>query len=73
MIGVNIRGILEKPESNMLFSFVLGVGLAVLMFHRTRREFVVPAIDVDQIVNSISKIDGKCYRFRIADASEPSR
>lgn len=72
MNGIQISQILKKPEANMLFSFVIGVGLSVLLFHRVRKEFVVPAVDADQLVNSITKIDGKCYRFRITDASEPS-
>jgi hypothetical protein len=67
-----IREILKKPEANVLFSFVIGLGLAVLLFHRTRKEFVVSAVNVDELVNSVSKIDGKCYRFRVTDASPPS-
>lgn len=72
MIGVNIGEVLKKPEANMFFSFVIGVGLSVLMFHRARSEYVVPAIDIEQLVNAINKVDGKCYRYRIADASTPS-
>ena len=73
MMGmINIGDVIKKPEANMLFSFVIGVGISVLLFHRVRKEFVVPAVDADQLVNSVTKIDGKCYRFRITDASEPS-
>lgn len=74
MMGmVHIGDVVRKPEANMFFSFVIGVGLSVLMFHRARKEFVTSAVDVDQLANTITKIDGKCYRFRITDASEPSR
>jgi hypothetical protein len=66
-----IREILQKPESNALFSFVLGVALATLLFHRTQKGYVVPAVDLDKIVSSIATIDGRCYRFRVTDASEP--
>ena len=62
-----IREILKKPEANVLFSFVIGLGLAVLLFHRRRNEHDVLAVDLDELVNSVSKIDGKCYRFRVAD------
>jgi hypothetical protein len=71
MMMAHVGDIVKKPEANMFFSFVIGVGLSVLLFHRARKEFVTPAIDADQLVNSISKIDGKCYRFRVTDASEP--
>ena len=67
-----IREILKKPEANVLFSFVIGLGLAVLLFHRSRKEYVVSAVNVDELVNTVTKIDGKCYRFRVTDASEPS-
>lgn len=66
-----IKEILQKPEANALFSFVIGLGIAVLLFHRSRKEYIVPAIEPEQIATSISKIDGKCYRFRVVDASEP--
>lgn len=66
-----IREILRNPDANKLFSFVIGLALAILMFHRVRRSYVVPAIDLDSIQNAITKIDGKCYRFRVTDASEP--
>ena len=73
MMGmVHIGDIIRKPEANKFFSFVIGVGLSVLLFHRIRKEYIVSAVEIDQLVNTISKIDGKCYRFRVTDASEPS-
>jgi hypothetical protein len=71
MMFVSLADVLKKPEANMFFSFVIGVGLSVLMFHRNRKEYVIPAVDPEQLTNAINKISGKCYRFRITDASEP--
>jgi hypothetical protein len=67
-----IREILKNPNANILFSFVIGLGVAVLMFHRVRKEFVIPAVDLEELTQAVTKIDGKCYRFRVTDASEPS-
>jgi hypothetical protein len=67
-----IREILKNPNANILFSFVIGLGVAVLMFHRVRKEFVIPAVDMEELTQAVTKIDGKCYRFRVTDASEPS-
>lgn len=67
-----IREIIHKPEANAIFSFVVGVGVAVLLFHRARKEFVVSAIEIDKLANAVTNINGKCYRFRVTDASEPS-
>jgi hypothetical protein len=51
------------------FSFIIGLGFSVLLFHRnfvTVRTAAVPLKDAeDQVV----KMDGKCYRFRVEDAS----
>lgn len=67
-----IKEILERREANLLFSFVIGLGLAVLLFHRSRKEYIVSAVDVDTLHNTIANKDGKCYRYRVVDASEPS-
>jgi hypothetical protein len=44
----------------------------VLLFHRARKEFVVSAIEIDKLAHAVTNINGKCYRFRVTDASEPS-
>jgi len=67
-----IKEILERKESNLLFSFVIGLGIAVLLFHRSRKNYVVSAVDADTLHNTIANKDGKCYRYRVMDASEPS-
>jgi len=63
--------VLKKPEARWFFSFVLGVGLAVLMFHRPQHEMDVSAIPVQELKKIITRVDGKCYRYRIEDASCP--
>jgi hypothetical protein len=70
---ITIADVVKNPRANMFFSFVIGVGLSILLFHRNRSEYVIPAVPADQLVNSINKVNGKCYRYRITDASEPSR
>jgi hypothetical protein len=51
------------------FSFIIGLGIAVVLFHRqysTVRTLGVPLKDtLDKIVRS----DGKCYRYRVEDAN----
>ena len=65
-----ITDVLKKPEANAFFSFVVGLGIAALLFHRARKEYTVPAIETDELLNSIQKKNGKCYRFRITDAAD---
>jgi hypothetical protein len=51
------------------FSFIIGLGIAVVLFHReysTVRTLGLPLKDtLDKVVRS----DGKCYRYRVEDAN----
>jgi hypothetical protein len=69
---MNLAQILKKPEANYFFSFVVGLGLAVLMFHRPQTEVEVSAIPPSDIRDMVTRVDGKCYRFRVEDASCPA-
>jgi hypothetical protein len=69
---MNVANMIKKPEANFFFSFVVGLGLAVLMFHRPQSEIEVSAIPPAQIRDMVTKVDGKCYRYRIEDASCPA-
>jgi hypothetical protein len=66
-----LREILRKPEARILFSIVIGIGLSVLMFHRPQKEIDMSAVSPNEIVGKVVRMDGKCYRFRIEDASCP--
>ena len=51
------------------FSFIIGLGLAAILFHRnfsTIRTLGIPLLDA---VEKVVKVDGKCYRYRVEDAS----
>jgi hypothetical protein len=67
-----ISEILRKPEANMFFSFVIGVGIAVLMFHRPQAEISECAHTTEDLRTMVTRIDGKCFRYRIEDASCPA-
>jgi hypothetical protein len=69
---MNLAQVLKKPEANYFFSFVVGLGLAVLMFHRQQTEVEVSAIPPSDIRDMVTRVDGKCYRFRVEDASCPA-
>jgi hypothetical protein len=66
-----LREILAKPEARVFFSFVIGLGLAVLMFHRPQVEVEESLHEADTLRTMITRVDGKCYRYRIEDASCP--
>jgi hypothetical protein len=56
-------------RASPFFSFIIGLGISVLLFHRnydTRRVLGVPLEDVN---TKTVKVDGKCYKYRVEDAT----
>jgi hypothetical protein len=65
---------MKVPITNVLhrgapfFSFIIGLGLAVLLFHRNYGVMKTLAIPISDATTKIVKVDGKCYRYRVEDA-----
>jgi hypothetical protein len=51
------------------FSFLVGLGVFVLLFHRSYAAEKTPALPLRDVVDKVVKTDGKCYRYRVEDAS----
>ncbi len=51
------------------FSFLIGLGIFALLFHRSYTAEKVPALPLKDMVDKVVKVDGKCYRYRVEDAS----
>jgi len=50
------------------FSFIIGLGMAVVLFHRDYGVMKTLAIPIGEATTKIVKVDGKCYRYRVEDA-----
>lgn len=50
------------------FSFVIGLGISVLLFHRDYAVMRTLAVPLKDVVEKVSKNDGKCYKYRVEDA-----
>jgi len=64
---LDITKSLERASA--FFSFVIGLGISVLLFHRdyaTQRILGLPLADVE---SKTVKVDGKCYKYRVEDAT----
>ena len=64
---LDITKSLERASA--FFSFVIGLGISVLLFHRnydTQRTLGVSLSDVE---SKVVKVDGKCYKYRVEDAT----
>ena len=51
------------------FSFVIGLGLSALLFHRNFTTIRTAAMPLKDIVDRVVKVDGKCVRYRVEDAT----
>ena len=64
---VEISKALEK--GGFLFSFIIGFGFSVLLFHRNYSVKKEVAMPLQEATNRVVKSDGKCYRYRVEDAT----
>lgn len=69
---VNILEAINRASP--FFSFVVGMGLSVLLFHRNFASMRTLAMPIHAITDKVVKSDGKCWRYRVEDATcETSR
>lgn len=65
---------MKLPITNVLyrgapfFSFIIGMGLAMLIFHRNFGVMKTLAVPISETTSKVVKADGKCYRYRVEDA-----
>ena len=57
----------EKGAS--FFSFIIGLGIAVVLFHRNYDVVRTLGIPLKDATEKVVKVDGKCYRYRVEDAT----
>ena len=62
-----ISNALTKASS--FFSFVIGLGISVLLFHRSYTAFRTPALPLKDMVDKVVRVDGKCYKYRVEDSN----
>jgi hypothetical protein len=60
---------LKNPDVIGLFSFIIGFGLMVIMFHKPIPLGRTLAISPSEFEGREVKADGKCYNYRVEDAS----
>lgn len=61
-------------RASPFFSFIVGLGISVLLFHRNYANVRTLAVPLKDTIDKVVKSDGKCWRYRVEDAScESSR
>jgi len=56
-------------RASPFFSFIIGLGISALLFHRNYATFRTVAMPVHDIVEKTVKVDGKCYKYRVEDSN----
>ena len=56
-------------RASPFFSFVIGLGISVLLFHRDYATYRVLGVPLDDVNSKTVKVDGKCYKYRVEDAT----
>jgi hypothetical protein len=56
-------------RASPFFSFVIGLGISVLLFHRNYDSYRVLAVPLEDVNTKTVKVDGKCYKYRVEDAT----
>jgi len=66
---MNIHAVLMRSESVAFFSFLIGVGFAIMMFHRPVVTERLLALSPSELEGKTVKANGNCYLYRVEDAS----
>lgn len=64
-----IDKLLRRKETAGFFAFIIGFGIVVMLLHRPISSQKVLALSPVEFENREIKADGKCYKYRVEDAS----
>jgi hypothetical protein len=64
---IHLAQVIERASP--FFSFIIGLGIAAILFHRNYSTIRTLGIPLKDATDKVVKVDGKCYRYRVEDAS----
>jgi hypothetical protein len=64
---VHLLDVIQRASP--FFSFVIGLGIAAILFHRKYESVLTLAVPVKDATERVVKADGKCFRYRVEDAT----
>jgi hypothetical protein len=64
-----IDKLLKRKETVGFFCFIIGFGFVVMLFHRPISSQVSLALSPAEFDDKEVRVDGKCYKYRVEDAS----
>jgi hypothetical protein len=63
-----IERILHNPKGEFFFSFLIGIGFSIMLFHKPVRSQDFLAMDVSEIESKMIRSNGKCFKYRVEDS-----
>jgi hypothetical protein len=64
---IDVSKILRDKKSIAFFSFIIGLGIAVLLFHKPFGHQQALSMPVADIEGKAVRVDGKCYSYKSED------
>lgn len=55
-------------ETLPLLSFIVGLGIAILLFHKPFQSRAALSLPVHEIEGKVVKVDGKCFEYHAEDS-----
>ena len=62
-----IEQLFRNEKSKWFFSFIIGLGTSIMLFHKPFVTKPTLPMSVEQVQNQVVKVDGRCYRYVAED------
>jgi predicted membrane protein len=66
---IQIVKILHNERSLSFLSFVIGLGLTVMLFHKPILAKKTLALSIKEVIENVVFVDKKCYQYSAEDAT----
>ena len=67
MIIAKIVGLLRSARSIPFISFLIGLGVVVMLFHKPIRTIPTLAMPVAEVEKNVVRYGGKCFKYHAED------
>ena len=68
MVLIQITKLLHNPQSVKVLSFIVGMGIAVLLCHKQLQTQIVLSLPVEDIEGKVVSVSEKCYSYHAEDS-----
>ena len=66
---LQVLKIINSDRTAPFISFLIGMGVVVMLFHRPIITKAMLALPISKIENTVVRSNGKCYKYRAEDTA----